>query len=126
MNFNQVTLAGNVSSEIEMRYTPGGKPVTSFSLAVNENYGDKKQTLFVRITCWDKLAETVNQYLIKGQGVLVSGKMTTPRAYQRKSDGELAASAEVTAFTVQFGAKPKGAGDPTDSVSVEDANQVPF
>ena len=125
MNLNQITLAGNVSSEVEMRYTPNGKPVTSFNMAINEGTGDKKQTLFVRITCWEKLAETVSTYLVKGQGVLVTGKMAAPRAYQRK-DGDLAASAEVTAFGVQFGAKPKGAGDPTDAVSVESAVDVPF
>lgn len=110
MNFNQITLVGNVSSDIEMRYTPSGTAVTSFNLAVNEGSKDKQTTLFVRITCWEKLAETAKEYLVKGQGVLVSGKMSAPRAYARK-DGELAASAEVTAFTVQFGAKPKGYQD---------------
>ena len=126
MNLNQITLAGNVSSEVEMRYTPNGKAVTSFNMAINEGSGDKKQTLFVRITCWEKLAEVVSQYLTKGQGVLVVGKMTAPRAYQRK-DGELAASAEVTAREIQFGAKSgKQGGDPTDNITVEGAPDIPF
>ena len=110
MNFNQVTLAGNVSSDVEMRYTPSGTPVTSFSMAINEGAKDKQTTLFVRVTCWEKLAETVSQWLTKGQGVLISGKLQPARAYVRK-DGDLAASVEVTAFSVQFGAKPKGQGD---------------
>jgi single-strand DNA-binding protein len=107
MNFNQITLAGNVSSDPEMRYTPSGTPVTSFSMAVNEGTKDKPTTMFVRVTCWEKLGETVMQWLTKGQGVLISGKMQPARGYVRK-DSDVAASNEVTAFSVQFGAKPKG------------------
>lgn len=126
MNLNQITLAGNVSSEVEMRYTPNGKAVTSFNMAINEGTGDKKQTLFVRVTCWEKLAEVVNQYLTKGQGVLVTGKMAAPRAYQRK-DGELAASTEVTAREVQFGAKSsKNGGDANDNLVPSSESDVPF
>lgn len=107
MNFNQITLAGNVANDVEMRYTATGKAVTSFDVAINEGNGDTKKTMYVRVTCWEKLAETVSTYLTKGQGVLVSGKLMPSRAYVRK-DGEMAASQEVTAFGVQFGPKPKG------------------
>ena len=107
MNLNQVTLAGRVSSAVEMRYTSTGKPVTSFDLAINKGTGENQKTMYVRVTCWEKLAETVSQWLARGQEALVVGEMTPSRAYTRK-DGELGASNEVTAFNVQFGARPKG------------------
>ena len=110
MNFNKIILAGNVSSDVEMRYTANNKPVTSFNMAINEGCGENQKALFVRITCWEKLAETVAQYLEKGQGVLIEGPLANARASARK-DGELAASNEITAFSVQFGAKSsKSAG----------------
>lgn len=126
MNLNQITLAGNVSSDVEMRYTASGKAVTSFNMAINEGSGEKKTTLFVRVSCWEKLAEVVSQYLTKGQQVLISGRLAPSRAYARK-DGELAASTEITANVVQFGAKSSKSGDPTDSVSVPSSDvDVPF
>ncbi len=81
--------------------------MTSFNLAINEGPRDNQKTLFVRVSCWEKLAETVSQYLTKGQGVLVSGRLEASRAYVNKA-GEMASSTEVTAFSVQFGAKPQG------------------
>lgn len=126
MNLNQITLAGNVSSEVEMRYTPNGKAVTSFGMAVNEGSGEKKTTLFVRVTCWDKLAEVVSQYLTKGQQVLISGRLAPSRAYTRK-DGEVAASTEITANVVQFGAKSsKNGGDANDNLVPSSESDVPF
>jgi single-strand DNA-binding protein len=126
MNFNQITLAGNVSSDPELRFTPSGVAVASFSMAINEGTKDKQTTMFVRVTCWEKLGETVMQWLTKGQGVLISGKMQPARGYVRK-DGDVAASNEVTAFTVQFGAKPKGWEGNTDGppAPVAKATQAP-
>ena len=126
MNLNQITLAGNVSSDVEMRYKASGKAVTSLSMAINEGSGEKKNTLFARVSCWEKLAEVVSQYLERGQGVLVVGRLAPSRAYTRK-DGELAASNEITANVVQFGAKSsKSGGDPTNAVTVEDSDPIPF
>jgi len=114
MNFNQITLAGNVANDPEMRLTASGKAVTSFNLAINEGPRDNQKTLFVRVSCWEKLAETVSQYLVKGQGVLISGRLDASRAYTRQN-GELGASTEVTALTVQFGAKPRGQDGDTEA-----------
>lgn len=135
MNFNKIILAGNVSSDVEMRYTPSNKPVTSFNMAINEGYGENQKAMFVRVTCWEKLAETVAQYLEKGQGVLVEGRLAPARPYVRK-DGELAASNEITAFSVQFGQKSsksesgegqprKGDAAPAQPAVVDD-EAIPF
>ena len=62
--YQQFIAVGNLGSDVEMRYTPNGVPVASFNLAVNKSFvkedGTKvEKTLWVRITCWRKLAETV-------------------------------------------------------------------
>ena len=112
MSFHTIILVGNLGRDPEMRYTPSGAAVTSFSVAVNDNYtnnaGEKiDRTLWFRISTWGKLAETCNQYLKKGKKVLVEGRMAVdpatggPRIWT-KQDGTNAASFEVTASTVRF------------------------
>ena len=74
---NRVEIIGNVGKEPEMRFTPAGKAVTSFSVAVNSKFGDKENTEWFSIVTWDKLAETCNQHLSKGQQVYVEGRIQT-------------------------------------------------
>jgi single-strand DNA-binding protein len=112
MSYHTIILAGNLGRDPEMRYTPSGQPVTSFSVAVNDNYtsnsGEKVQrTIWFRITAWGKQAELCNNYLKKGQKVLVEGRLVVdpntggPRIWQRQ-DGSSAASFEVSAQAVRF------------------------
>ena len=70
---NLVVLQGNISKDSELRYTPNGKAVVRFSVAVNEGYGDKKKTQFFNITSFG--AEKLCEYLIKGTKVLIKGKL---------------------------------------------------
>ena len=70
---NLVVLQGNISKDSELRYTPNGKAVVSFSIAVNEGYGDKKKTQFFNITSFG--AEKLCEYLTKGTKVLIKGKL---------------------------------------------------
>lgn len=110
--FHTVILIGNLGRDPEMRYTPSGQPVTSFSVATNRRYtnanGEQvEETLWFRVTTWGKLAETCNQYLKKGSKVLVEGRLTGdprtggPRIWNGQ-DGQPRASFEVTAQTVRF------------------------
>ncbi|MGB9585809.1 MAG: single-stranded DNA-binding protein [Anaerolineales bacterium] len=112
MSYHTIILAGNLGRDPEMRYTPSGQPVTSFSVAVNDNYtsnaGEKIQrTIWFRVTAWGKQAEICNNYLKKGQKVLVEGRLVVdpntggPRIWQRQ-DGSSAASFEVSAQAVRF------------------------
>jgi len=69
---NKVILIGNVGSEPEMRYTPNGKPVTSFRMATNHRYttsnGERREeTDWFRVSVWGKQAESCNQYLSRGK-----------------------------------------------------------
>ncbi len=119
---NQVFLTGNLGDAPEMRYTPNGVPVASFSLAVNRTWTDgngerQQKTIWVRISCWRKLAEVVSEYLAKGSKVLVTGELEPARAYTDR-DGNPAASLEVTATVVEFldgkPQEPRAEPDPSD------------
>jgi single-strand DNA-binding protein len=112
MSYQKIIIIGNLGREPEMRYTPSGQAVTSFSVAVNETYtnanGEKvKKTIWFRVTTWGKQAETCNQYLKKGQQVLVDGRMNAdpatggPKIFTRQ-DGTAGSSFEITAQTVRF------------------------
>lgn len=77
---NKVILIGNLGKDPDLRYTPNGTAVASFSLATNERWKDKEgnyqdRTEWHRIVAWSKLAETVGEYLKKGSQVFIEGKI---------------------------------------------------
>ena len=104
--FQQITLVGNLGRDPEMRYTPSGVPVASFSVATSRRYQAQdgqwqEKTVWFRVTAWRKTAETVSQYLTKGSKVLIIGEVEEPRTWVDK-DGNTQASLEVTAQTIRF------------------------
>lgn len=104
--YQQLILIGNLGNDPEMRYTPGGAAVASFSLAVNRKWTDnegnqKEKTTWFRVTCWKNQAEIVSQYLTKGKQVMVIGEVEEARPWTDK-DGNNRASLEVTAQTIKF------------------------
>lgn len=81
-SLNKVQLIGNLTRDPELRYTPNGTAVCSFSIATNRNWttdtGEKKEEVeFHRIVAWNKLAELCSQFLIKGRKVFVEGRLAT-------------------------------------------------
>lgn len=123
--YHTIIIAGNVARDPEMRYTPSGSAVTSFSVAVDDGFGERKKTIWFRVSAWEKLAETCNNYLKKGTRVLVEGRLTAtdsgnPRIYNRQ-DNTPAASFEVTANVVRF-LSPRT--EPGDDPPVDD--EIPF
>ncbi len=79
---NKVILVGNVGRDPELRYTQGGQPVASFSIATNERFKDKDgnwkdRTEWHRIVAWARLAEVCGEYLRKGSQVYVEGRIQT-------------------------------------------------
>jgi len=81
-SLNRVQLIGNLTRDPELRYTPSGTAVCSFSIATNRNWttdtGEKKEEAeFHRIVAWNKLAELCSQFLTKGRKVFVEGRLTT-------------------------------------------------
>lgn len=104
-SLNKIMIIGNVGRDPEMRYTPSGNPVTSFSVATNRFYNSpegekKKETEWFNIVTWNKLAETCNQYLTKGKQVYVEGRLQT-RTWEGQ-DGQKRTSVEIVASTVKF------------------------
>ena len=80
MSFNKVILVGNLGRDPELRYTPQGTPVCSFSMATNERRKDKTgemqdQTTWFKVTLWGRQAETASQYLTKGKSVYIEGRL---------------------------------------------------
>ncbi len=79
-NFNKVILAGNLTRDPELRYTPKGTAIAKFGLAINrrrkaETGETKEEVTFVDVEAWDKQAEVIAQYLKKGQPFLVEGRL---------------------------------------------------
>jgi single-strand DNA-binding protein len=156
--FHRITLIGNVGRDPQMRYTPEGVAVTDFSVATKETISktmpDGRQrscpqgwqesyngrnwelTIWWRVTCWRKMAETVNQYLTKGQQVFVEGTVSgdaadgkmNPRVWTGQ-DGVARASFEITAQTVKFlGSREAAAGAPVGEPPPEEIEEdtLPF
>ncbi len=100
---NQVVLIGNLTRDPELRYTPDGTPVTSFTVAVNRpfvNRQGEREADFVPIVVWRKRAETCSEYLMKGSQVAVEGRLQV-RNYEDK-DGIRKWVTEVVARRVDF------------------------
>ncbi len=81
-SLNKVQLIGNLTRDPELRYTPNGNAVCSFSIATNRNWttdsGEKREEVdFHRIIAWNKLGELCSQFLVKGRKVYVEGRLTT-------------------------------------------------
>lgn len=115
-SFNKVLLMGNLTRDPELRYTPSGAAVASFSVAVNRVYklpsGEKKEEVsFIRIVVWGRMAETCGEYLKKGSPVFVEGRLQS-RSWDTP-DGQKRSVVEVVALNVQFlrsGAGAAGSG----------------
>jgi single-strand DNA-binding protein len=101
---NQVVLIGRLTQDPELRYTPGnGVPVATFTLAVDRPFANQqgeRETDFINIVTWRKLAETIANYLKKGRLVAVTGRLQV-RSYD-DSQGIRRKTAEIVADNVRF------------------------
>jgi single-strand DNA-binding protein len=103
-SLNQVTLMGNLTRDPELRQTPNGQNVVSFSLALNRSYKDQsgewqEATDYIDIVAWGPLAERVSQYLSRGSRTLVQGRLQS-RSWEQ--DGQKRNKVEVLASDVTF------------------------
>ena len=104
--YQQITLVGNLGNDPEMQHAPSGDPVTSFSVATSRSWtgqdGQRQEkTVWFRVSAWQRLAETCNQYLAKGKRVMVVGEMEEPYVGTDDS-GNARATLKVRARYVQF------------------------
>jgi single-strand DNA-binding protein len=127
-SFNQVTLMGNLTRDPELRTTPNGASVCSFSLALNRSYKNAEgnwveATDFIDIVAWGPLGERVAQYLTKGRPALVAGRLQS-RSWEQ--DGQKRNKVEVVAQDVTFlGGAPGGGGGGAPSGGDEPADSAP-
>jgi single-strand DNA-binding protein len=129
---NRIILIGRLTRDPELRYVPSGQPVASFTLAVDRpftNQAGERETDFIDIVAWRKLAEQVSQHLSKGRLVAVEGRLQI-RSYETQ-DGQKRRVAEVVADGVRF-LDRKAAGVPAGTpaqggeFAEESDEDVPF
>ena len=110
--YQKLTIVGNLGKDPELRYTPSGQAVCQFSVATSRKWTGsdgqpQEETVWLQVSTWGKQAETCNQYLSKGQKVLVEGRLTVdkqsggPRVWQDQN-GNWRASYEMSAQEVRF------------------------
>jgi single-strand DNA-binding protein len=139
MSFNKVILVGNLGRDPELRYTPQGTPVCSFTMATNERRKDKTgemqdQTTWFKVTLWGRQAETASQYLTKGRPVYIEGRLRVEEWTDR--DGKPRHTLEVNATDMQFIGGGRGdegapvsrppAGEPIQQHADPSDDDVPF
>lgn len=146
-SFNQVILMGNLTRDPELRQTPSGTSVTSFSLALNRSYKGsdgnwQEATDYIDVVAWGPLGERVSQYLSKGRPCLVNGRLQS-RSWDDKESGAKRSKVEVVAQDVTFLGGPgvegggnggsgnsasatKPAGNKKDDVVIEDIGDEPI
>ena len=97
---NKVMIIGHLGRDPEMRYTPSGKPVTTFNVATNRSWNTsdgvrRTETEWFNIVTWSNLAEICNQYLVKGQQVYIEGRLQT--RHWEDDEGNRHSSVEIVA-----------------------------
>ncbi|MEN8097464.1 MAG: single-stranded DNA-binding protein [Chloroflexota bacterium] len=140
--FQQVIVVGNLGNDPEMRYTPNGASVTTFSLASNRKWTDRQsgekreEVTWWRVSVFGAQAESCSQYLSKGRQVMVIGRLRpdpntgSPRVFTRQ-DGTSGASFELSATSVQFlgrreGMESSSPQTPSSPQDPMDAEGLPF
>jgi len=128
----KATIIGNLGGDPEMRYTPAGRPFTTFSVACNRTYSTqegerREETEWFRVTAWARLAEVCSQYLSKGSKVYVEGRLST-RSWEG-ADGQKRFNVEISATEMQIlDSRPRadGGGGHMAPEDVGDLDSIPF
>jgi len=104
--YNKVILVGNLTRDVELKYTPSGTAIAKFGIATNRTYKDamtgenKQETMFIDITVFGRSAEVANQYLKKGRRVLIEGRLVLDQWVD--STGQKRSRHSIVAEKVQF------------------------
>jgi single-strand DNA-binding protein len=126
---NKVMIIGRLGRDPEMRYTPSGRPVTTFSVATSRSWntadGERRtETEWFNVVAWSSLAEICNQYLVKGQQVYIEGRLQTRR--WEDDQGKRHSSVEIVANEmIILGPRRSGANAEDEDESFEE-EEFPF
>ena len=106
---NVFSFVGTCGRDAEVRYLPSGQAVLNVNVANNIGFGDKQQTLWIRVAVWGKRAEgNLKNFLVKGQQVFVSGELTTSE--YKANDGTMRTSLELNASILDLVGKRNEGG----------------
>ena len=123
-SFNRVILMGNLTRDPELRYNPNGTPVCNFSLALSRKYKQgeefREEVSYIDIVVFAKQAENCGQYLQKGSGVLIEGRLQQRR--WETDDGQKRSKVEVVASNVQFMPKRHGGSEPEAAEPIDEGD----
>ena len=113
-NVNKVFLMGNLTRDVELKYTPSDQPVANIGIAVSRRYRtrdgeDREETTFVDCEAWGRTAEVMNQYLAKGRPVFVEGRLKLDQ-WEDRETGKNRSKLRVVVENFQFVDSPGGGG----------------
>jgi single-strand DNA-binding protein len=124
-SLNKVVLLGNLTRDPELRYTPSGTPVSTFGLAINRRFRQddtwRDDVCYVDIVSFGRQAETVAEYLSKGNLAMIEGRLRW-RSWETE-DGQKRSKHEVVANTVQF--LPRSPRDDTSQAPLDSFAEMP-
>jgi single-strand DNA-binding protein len=111
---NKVFLMGNLTRDVELKYTPSDQPVANIGIAVSRRYRtregeDREETTFVDCEAWGRTAEVMNQYLAKGRPVFVEGRLKLDQ-WEDRETGKSRSKLRVVVENFQFVDSPGGGG----------------
>jgi len=126
---NKVMIIGNLGRDPEMRYTPSGKPVTTFSVATSRTWntsdGEKREeTEWFNVVAWSSLAEICKQYLTKGQQVYIEGRLQT--RHWDDQEGNKHTSVEIVANEMIILSERRESGESSTEAESIDEEEFPF
>ena len=127
--FSKAIITGNLTRDPELRTTPNGASVCSFSVAVNRVYRDsngkqKEDVSFIDCSAWGKLGEMINQYAKKGSGVLVSGRLDQ-RSWEDKTSGQKRSRVEIVVEDFNFTGSSRDNGGSNNFESSNTSSEAP-
>lgn len=122
LNFNSVIIAGNLTRDPQVRFLSNEKVVVDFGIAINRKFKSggesREETTFVDVEAWGRTAELVGQYLTKGRGCLVQGRLKLD-SWEDKETGQKRSKLKVVADSVQF-TDSRTSGTDSEPVVIED------
>ena len=130
-SYNRVILMGNLTRDVELRYTPAGTPVTEVGLAVNDRRKNQNgewvdETTFVDVTFWGRTAEVASEYLSKGSTVFIEGRL---KLDTWKKDGQKNYKLRVVCDRMQLlgsrGEGPRGGGSAPRNNEYTETREAP-
>lgn len=114
---NNVSIIGNLTKDVELRYTNNNKQVAEFTIAYNDGYGDNQKAHFFDVVAWEKQAENIAKYCSKGSKVAITGRLT--QQTWQNTNGENRSRVMITAINVQFLDSKKESGQAFTTQEVE-------